>query len=196
MATRVTLFTSAIIALPLLLFISGCGGGGGNPFGVKSELVTKADHAATMAFAPDGRLFYGEQLTGNIRVVTADGELLDEPVVMFTDICQDDRVARQRHVQLVDHTFGSDRCRIADAGTLEEARPLFLESGEARQPRGVSTLGGAGAVTDEVQELADDQIDIADDPDFHRIVAPKLLHLEIDVDELRRRYRIRHAGDP
>ena len=79
MATRVTLFTSAIIALPLLLFISGCGGGGGNPFGVKSELVTKADHAATMAFAPDGRLFYGEQLTGNIRVVTADGELLDEP---------------------------------------------------------------------------------------------------------------------
>src|SRR3989304_2983250 len=78
MATRVALFTSTIIALPLLVLISGCGGGG-NPFGVKSELVTKADHAAAMAFAPDGRLFYGEQLTGNIRVVTADGELLDEP---------------------------------------------------------------------------------------------------------------------
>ena len=32
-----------------------------------------------MAFAPDGRLFYGEQFTGNIRVITAEGELLEEP---------------------------------------------------------------------------------------------------------------------
>ena len=78
MATRVALFTSTIIALPLLVLISGCGGGQ-NPFGVKSELVTKADHAAAMTFAPDGRLFYAEQLTGNIRVVTADGKLLEEP---------------------------------------------------------------------------------------------------------------------
>jgi len=32
-----------------------------------------------MAFAPDGRLFYAEHWTGDIRIVTADGELLPEP---------------------------------------------------------------------------------------------------------------------
>ena len=46
---------------------------------MKSEPVTAADRAAAMAFAPDGRLFYGEQFTGAIRVVTAEGELLEAP---------------------------------------------------------------------------------------------------------------------
>ena len=78
MATRVALFTSTIFALPLLFLVSACGGDG-NPFGVKSELLTKADHPAAMAFAPDGRLFYAEQFTGSIRVVSAEGELLEEP---------------------------------------------------------------------------------------------------------------------
>ncbi len=78
MTRRVVLFASTILAVPLLVLISACGGGG-NPFGVKSELVTEADHAADMAFAPDGRLFYAEQFTGNIRVVSAEGELLAEP---------------------------------------------------------------------------------------------------------------------
>ena len=82
MTTRVALFASTIFALPLLFLISACGGGG-NPFGVKSELVTKADHAAAIAFAPDGRLFYAEQFTGSIRVVSAEGELLEEP---FTQV--------------------------------------------------------------------------------------------------------------
>jgi glucose/arabinose dehydrogenase len=78
MTRRVALFASTILAVPLLVLISACGGGG-NPFGVKSELVSEADHAADMAFALDGRLFYAEQFTGNIRVVTAEGELLEEP---------------------------------------------------------------------------------------------------------------------
>ena len=42
-------------------------------------MVVEADHVAAMAFAPDGRLFYAEQFTGNIRVITAEGELLEEP---------------------------------------------------------------------------------------------------------------------
>lgn len=62
----------------LLLLASACGGDG-NPFDVKSERVTAADRAVAMAFAPDGRLFYAEQFTGAIRVINADGELLEEP---------------------------------------------------------------------------------------------------------------------
>jgi glucose/arabinose dehydrogenase len=48
-------------------------------FGVKSELVMEAEFPVTMAFAPDGRLFYNELLNGNVRVITADGRLLEEP---------------------------------------------------------------------------------------------------------------------
>lgn len=32
-----------------------------------------------LAFAPDGRLFYSEQRTGNIRIITTEGDLLPEP---------------------------------------------------------------------------------------------------------------------
>jgi len=68
----------AFSCLPLLA--SACGGDGEkNPFSVKSEVVTPADHAASLAFAPDGRLFYVEQFTGNIRVVDAKGDLQPAP---------------------------------------------------------------------------------------------------------------------
>lgn len=75
-SARVVAF--AVISLFLLSLASACGGGG-NSFGVKSERVTAADQAAAMAFAPDGRLFYAEQFTGAIRVVSPDGELHEEP---------------------------------------------------------------------------------------------------------------------
>src|SRR3972149_209975 len=66
--------------LSLLFLASACGGGEKpNPFGVESELVTDAGFPAYFAFAPDGRLFYGEHETGNIRVVTSDGQLQAEP---------------------------------------------------------------------------------------------------------------------
>lgn len=91
-----------LASLAILLVIAlSCGGGGdgdddddeaGLPregtaqdepliegFGVKSELVTKADFPVTLAFAPDGRLFYNERLAGNIRVINPDGDLLPEP---------------------------------------------------------------------------------------------------------------------
>ncbi len=73
------IFALTVASLSLLPLATACGGGGENPFGVKSELVTTADNPTAMAFAPDGRLFYAEQFTGNIRVVTPDGELLAEP---------------------------------------------------------------------------------------------------------------------
>lgn len=75
------------------LVISGCGGGGDGGGGdgpvvfrpdktipgIQSELVaTAADRVSSMAFAPNGRLFLTE-LSGNIRIVTASGELLPEP---------------------------------------------------------------------------------------------------------------------
>ena len=72
------MFALAVAVSALLSLATACGGES-NPFGAKSELVTAADHPAAMAFAPDGQLFYAEQFTGNIRVVTAEGELLEEP---------------------------------------------------------------------------------------------------------------------
>lgn len=47
---------------------------------VTSEVVVSgAEFPVAIAFAPDGRLFYNELLTGNIRVVQPDGTLLPEP---------------------------------------------------------------------------------------------------------------------
>lgn len=52
-----------------------------SPFpGISSEVVVpKAEFPVVLAFAPDGRLFYNERNTGNVRVVTPDGQLLEEP---------------------------------------------------------------------------------------------------------------------
>ena len=81
---------SAGFLLAFVLVAAACGGGGGgNPFGVESELVTDAAQADALAFAPDGRLFYAEHWTGNIRVMTADGELLEDPFATVPDIAAD-----------------------------------------------------------------------------------------------------------
>lgn len=78
-----------LTALSLLFiasaFLAACGGGGDEiPFGLKSEVVTSADHVSDMAFAPDGRMFFAEQFTGRIRVVSADGQLQEEPFAQVT----------------------------------------------------------------------------------------------------------------
>ncbi len=78
MRARVAIVAFGFAVLGLAFAGSACGGGE-NPFGVKSELVTEAERPAAMSFAPDGRLFYAEQLTGNIRVVDVDGQLREEP---------------------------------------------------------------------------------------------------------------------
>jgi len=82
----------AILVLPALALSSACGSDdlSSTPtpspiptpaFGLISELVLAADHPSAMAMAPDGRLFYAEQYTGNIRIVDAGGQLLPEPFV-------------------------------------------------------------------------------------------------------------------
>ncbi len=68
----------AFFSFPLL--VAACGGGEEElPFGLKSEVVTPADHASNIVFAPDGRIFFGEQFTGNIRVINANGQLQPDP---------------------------------------------------------------------------------------------------------------------
>ncbi len=78
MRARVAIVAFGFAVLGLAFAGSACGGGE-SPFGVKSELVTEAERPAAMSFAPDGRLFYAEQLTGDIRVVDVDGQLREEP---------------------------------------------------------------------------------------------------------------------
>jgi len=70
-----------LIFLALLISLISCGGGGDeeNPFGLKSEVVVSAARPITMTFATDGRLFYGEHETGDIRIIMPDGTALTEP---------------------------------------------------------------------------------------------------------------------
>jgi glucose/arabinose dehydrogenase len=68
------------LALPVvLLAVTRCGGSEQLPFGLRSEVVTPADRVSAIAFAPDGRIFFAEQLTGAIRIVLPDGTLQPEP---------------------------------------------------------------------------------------------------------------------
>ncbi len=45
------------------------------------EKLTDANYPVALAFAPDGRLFYTEKVTGNVRVISADGVLQAQPVI-------------------------------------------------------------------------------------------------------------------
>ena len=54
------------------------------------ETYLPANFPVGMVFAPDGRLFYNEKTTGNVRVVLPDGTLQHEPVVTLpTDALQE-----------------------------------------------------------------------------------------------------------
>ncbi len=63
---RIGLLGVRIVSVFLFL-ASACGGGveEENPLRVKSELVTFAEHPVAVSFAPDGRLFWAEQVKGN-----------------------------------------------------------------------------------------------------------------------------------
>lgn len=71
------------LGLGVIALMGACNGGGGDGGssvgGFESELFMEANYASAMAFAPDGRLFYTERNSGNVRVVAADGTLLEEP---------------------------------------------------------------------------------------------------------------------
>jgi aldose sugar dehydrogenase len=54
------------------------------------EKYVTANYPVALAFAPDGRLFYTEKTTGNVRVVSADGQLESQPVIhLDTDALQE-----------------------------------------------------------------------------------------------------------
>ena len=63
----------------LVLAFSGCAGEEQLPFGLQSQEVVKADHATVMAPAPDGRMFFGEQFSGQIKIIGVDGKLQADP---------------------------------------------------------------------------------------------------------------------
>jgi glucose/arabinose dehydrogenase len=74
----------ALSSLLLLLMASACGGEKEeNPFGLESEIVAPIGLADALAFAPDGRLFWADHWGGDVRVITADGKLLEDPVISF-----------------------------------------------------------------------------------------------------------------
>jgi glucose/arabinose dehydrogenase len=93
---RKRLHILGLAVLALLAFAVACGGGGGSPKpgtqptveipvptpfpGITSEVVVpNAAIPASLAFAPDGRLFYAERDTGNVRIMTPDGQVVAKP---------------------------------------------------------------------------------------------------------------------
>src|SRR5919108_3073880 len=83
------LLSFATLTFLALALATACAGGDDeeeNPFGTTSVVVAQAANADTIAFAPDGRLFFVEHWTGAIRVVSANGELLPDPFATLDDI--------------------------------------------------------------------------------------------------------------
>ncbi|HET9477409.1 MAG TPA: PQQ-dependent sugar dehydrogenase [Dehalococcoidia bacterium] len=78
---------SPVLTLVLLVVLAlACSGDGEEelPFGLQSEVVTNADRVSDMVFAPDGRMFFAEQFTGAIRVISAEGQLQEAPFAQVT----------------------------------------------------------------------------------------------------------------
>ena len=77
----------SVRALLLLLFAMVAGPAWALPTGFEVEEVVH-DEAAPVFFdfAPDGRIFFNEYFTGKVRVLDADGTLVDEPVASFDDV--------------------------------------------------------------------------------------------------------------
>jgi len=78
-----------LILAALVIVIAACadnesGEDGATPtptpaFGLRTDVVTPADRVREIAFAPDGRIFFAEQITGNIRIIQADGTVQGAP---------------------------------------------------------------------------------------------------------------------
>jgi len=71
------------LALLAPVLLAACGGSDDDsdelPFGLTSEVVTPANNVSDMVFDDDGRMFFGEQFTGKVRIVNADGTVQEEP---------------------------------------------------------------------------------------------------------------------
>ncbi len=81
MTTRVAILASSIVSAILLSLVAACDGGEENPFDSYriEPYATGISKPAAFDFAPDGRLFVAEQISGLVRVVDPDGSLLPDP---------------------------------------------------------------------------------------------------------------------
>ena len=92
MNRKVSLYPTFPFLILVIISIGACGGDGDseesdpNPFGLISEVIAPASNADAIEFAADGRIFFAEHWTGNIRDISADGELSPEPWATVPDI--------------------------------------------------------------------------------------------------------------
>ena len=155
---------TAILVFPLLAALaSACGGGDDEekiPFGLESEVVTSADHASDIAFAPDGRMFFAEQFTGTIKVVSADGQLQEAPFAQvtvanylnldwgLTGLALDPEFEANHYVYAFYTSLAQTAAAPANSGDQVSAVPPAVDAGEAvpqETPAGPAPLPPAGA---------------------------------------------------
>ena len=121
---------------------------------------------------------------------------LHEPVVMDARIEGQDRVVGQHALQRVDDVLGAQRGRDVGEMRPHEGFPLGLPAGDLGAP--LRELRGVEVALrfHRGQELRGEHLGVGDDAERRRIVAPELLRIDVDVQELRLREIPRIAGMP
>jgi len=62
----------------------------------KNLIISDLKEPASIGFSPDGRLFFGERIEGNIRIVNTNGQLLTQPFLTL-DVPNDGNGNPVRH---------------------------------------------------------------------------------------------------
>lgn len=73
------IFTVSLLVWMLAIVSVGLAQDGEAAYSV--ERYALANYPVSLVFAPDGRLFYTEKATGNVRVINADGHTQPDPVI-------------------------------------------------------------------------------------------------------------------
>ena len=124
--------------------------------------------------------------------------ILQQPVVVDPDIAGQDRLLRQRPVDLVRRALRMDRRGIAREARRDEFFPFRAIAVDRTQPSGAGGrrfgLGFAGVEL--AQHLPQERAHVRHQAERHGIVAGNLLGIDVDVDELGRRDREGIARQP
>jgi glucose/arabinose dehydrogenase len=139
---RVRAVAPVALFFALWLLLSGCAGDKELPFGLESQVAAPADRATVMAFAPDGRIFFGEQFSGAIRIIGADGQAQAEPFAQvettsyigqdwgLTGLALDPGFANNHFV----YAFYTALVKPADPAPAEGASPAAAPLGPIAKP--------------------------------------------------------------
>src|SRR3989475_12587707 len=131
----------------------------------------------------DGEAHRGEAPRLQERLRLVDRPLLHHPVVVDTDVDEDDAVSRHRTTERADDVLGLERNGIRPVAPLVELRPVTLPRGHLAQPFLVAAPSVPGLGQGE--QRGHEALHVGDHTEVDRIIAADLLGVDVDVDEPR-----------